>query len=158
MHKYTLGFIRRGNHILLINREKSPWKGAWNGVGGKIDNNETPLMCIKREIEEETGIIISLEHIIDKGILTWNTFNASGLGLYMFLIELPADYPYDTPKKISEGILDWKEIEWINDFDNEGVAHNIPYFLPTVLNENKRYHYHCTFEGKQLISVTKENI
>ena len=34
-----------------------------------------------------------------------------------------------------EGILDWKKIDWINDFDNLGVAHNIPYFLKTIIEE-----------------------
>lgn len=158
MHKYTLGFIRKKDHILLVNREKSPWKGAWNGVGGKIDANETPLMCIKREVEEETGIVVNDIQISDKGMLTWNKFGAIGNGLYIFLIDIPEDYHYETPKKVIEGILDWKSIDWINDFDNEGVADNIPYFLPTVLNDKQRYHYHCTFKGKQLMSVTKEKI
>ena len=158
MHRYTLGFIRRNHEILLVNREKSPWKGAWNGVGGKIDENESALLCIQREIEEETGIIVSLNQITDKGVLTWNTFGALGQGLYIFLIDLPKDFIYETPKKVDEGILDWKKIEWFNDFDNEGVADNIPYFLPGVLSDTNRYHYHCTFEGKVLKSVTKEKI
>lgn len=30
--------------------------GRWNGVGGKIRENETPDACIRREILEETGL------------------------------------------------------------------------------------------------------
>ena len=36
---YTLGFIRckDNNKILLLNRNKSPWMGLYNGVGGKYN-------------------------------------------------------------------------------------------------------------------------
>ncbi|PKK88857.1 MAG: DNA mismatch repair protein MutT [Tenericutes bacterium HGW-Tenericutes-7] len=158
MHKYTLGFIKRNNDILMVNRLKSPWKGSWNGLGGKLNQNENPLDCIIREIKEETDIDISMFHIQDKGVLTWNSFDALGNGLHIFLIELPEAYQYQTPKVIDEGILDWKDQSWLCDFENYGVAHNIPYFLPTVINDENRYHYHCTFEGRILKSVTKERI
>ena len=38
---YTLGFIRYQDELLLINRLKQPWQGCWNGVGGKMESNET---------------------------------------------------------------------------------------------------------------------
>jgi 8-oxo-dGTP diphosphatase len=158
MYTYTLGFIKRKDEILLVNREKKPWKGSWNGVGGKLISNETIESCIIREIEEETGIKVLPNQIEDKGYLTWNSFDAMGQGLHIFLITLPDDYQYLTPISTKEGILDWKKINWINDFENYGVADNIPYFLPTVLSKKDRYHYHCTFNDKVLVSVTKEKI
>ncbi|MBU1142358.1 MAG: 8-oxo-dGTP diphosphatase [Firmicutes bacterium] len=158
MYRYTLGFIKRKDEILLVNREKKPWKGSWNGVGGKLNLNETIDTCIIREIEEETGITVLPNQIEDKGYLTWNSFDAMGQGLHIFLITLPDDFHYPTPILTQEGILDWKKIEWINDFENYGVADNIPYFLPTVLSKKDRYHYHCTFNDKVLVSVTKEKI
>jgi 8-oxo-dGTP diphosphatase len=158
MFTYTLAFIQRKNEILLVNREKKPWMGSWNGVGGKVDANESITDCIIREIQEETSIVLTREQVIDKGYLTWNSFDANGQGLHLFLVHLPDDFIYDTPKVVDEGILDWKKIDWIISFDNYGVAHNIPYFLPTVLYDENRYHYHCTFEDRALISVTKELI
>jgi len=158
MYTYTLGFIKRKDEILLVNREKKPWKGSWNGVGGKRNPLEDIKDCIKREIAEETGIHVTYDQIEDKGYLTWNSFDAMGNGLHIFLITLSDDFHFPTPLLTSEGILDWKKIEWINDFDNYGIADNIPYFLPTVLFEKDRYHYHCTFKEKILISVTKEKI
>ena len=43
---YTLGFIRckDNNKILLLNRNKSPWMGLYNGVGGKLQSGETALI------------------------------------------------------------------------------------------------------------------
>lgn len=54
----------------MLNREYKPTLGLWNGVGGKIEDNETPLECVTREIKEETNIDINEYPIIDKGIIT----------------------------------------------------------------------------------------
>jgi len=155
---YTLAFLKKRDEILLVNRQKQPWKGAWNGVGGKRQKDETPLSAIIREVYEETQIDISSAHIEDKGILTWNSFDALGQGLHIFLIHLKDDFQYVTPISTAEGILDWKHVDWINDFENYGVAHNIPYFLPTVLSDKARHHFHCIFEAQKLIKVTKEKL
>jgi 8-oxo-dGTP diphosphatase len=142
----------------MVNREKNPWKGCWNGLGGKIEKDENPLESIIREVEEETGLKVLPSQVHFKGSLTWNTFTAEGQGLYIYLIDMNIDEIYETPRKVREGILDWKNIEWINDFENIGVAYNIPYFLPLVLNDSKNYHYHCTFKGNLLESVTKKEL
>jgi 8-oxo-dGTP diphosphatase len=158
MYVYTLGFIKRANEILMLNRMKKPWKGAWNGVGGKIMPGETPMAGMIREMTEETGILFSEVRIQDKGTLTWTQFDALGSGLHLFLIEVDPNYLLPTPVKTVEGILDWKSIGWIEAADNEGVAKNIRYFLPTLLEQSGRYHYHCIFENSLLQSVSIEPI
>jgi 8-oxo-dGTP diphosphatase len=158
MFKYTLGFIKRKDEILLVNREKKPWKGSWNGVGGKISENETPLACIIREVFEETNIKIDQNQVIDKGYLTWNLFDANGNGLHLYLILADDNFLYQTPVRTLEGILDWKKVDWIIDQDNYGVAHNIIHFLDLLIHDEKRYHYHCHFEGRNLVRFEKELI
>ena len=158
MYKYTLGFIIRDQEVLMINRHKQPWKGCWNGLGGKIKKDETPLVSIQRELKEETSIDFDLNLIEFKGEVTWNLYDAMGQGLYLYLIRVQKDFRYATPKMTDEGILDWKKIDWINDFDNLGVAHNIPYFLKTIIEENRNYRFKCEFEGNRLLQVIKEEI
>lgn len=72
---FTLGFIRckENNKVLMLNRNKAPWMGKWNGVGGKINPNETPLDCMVREAQEETGLM--LQHFQPRGILTWEIYS-----------------------------------------------------------------------------------
>jgi len=153
---YTLAFLKRKDEILMLNRIKNPWQGMWNGVGGKRDPDESPLDCIIREIEEETGITVTKEQIHFRGTLSWNSdFKAASRGLYIFYIELPDDFVYETPKSTKEGILEWRKISWINDEKNLGVAYNIRFFLPTVLSDDRPYHYDCLFNKSELISVTK---
>jgi len=158
MHAYTLAFIKRKNEILLLNRNKSPWMGAWNGVGGKIHPGETPLEGIIREIYEETNLVVSKDAVKSKGVLTWERFEAIGGGLYLFLVEVDESLEYLTPIKTDEGILDWKRISWATDFANEGIAKNIPHFLPTLLDDSRNFTYHCTFDNGILTSVEKKPI
>jgi len=123
MLKYTLCFIVRGKEILMINRQKTSWMGCWNGVGGKLMPNETAYQCIKREIFEETGICV--DDIRFKGVVSWTSTDGTSGGMYVFIVYLPDNFNYSTPVKTDEGILDWKELSWILDDNNIGVAYNI---------------------------------
>jgi len=153
---YTLAFLKRGDEILMLNRVKAPWFGMWNGVGGKRDPGESPLSCIVREIAEETGIVVSPERVRFRGTLSWNDdFVAASKGLYLFFVELEEGFVYPTPFATPEGILAWKNIAWITDPRNHGVAYNIPHFLPFLCNDEQRYHYHCVFAGDRLVDVIR---
>lgn len=59
MITYNICFIRRGDQILLLNRQKSSWMGAWNGIGGKIEQGESPVESVRREVLEETGLFLA---------------------------------------------------------------------------------------------------
>ena len=56
------------NKILMCKREKEPYKGKYNLVGGKLEEGENELDGAYRELEEETGITssdISLKHVMN---------------------------------------------------------------------------------------------
>ena len=52
------GIIIKGNRILLIKRAAEPGKGEWAIPGGRIDENEDAVGCLKREMKEETNLDI----------------------------------------------------------------------------------------------------
>lgn len=153
MLKYNICFIKRGEEILLLNREKKGWMGCWNGVGGKLEYGEDLNEAIRREVFEETGI--NEDKFDFKGIVTWVVNGIFSGGMYVYTKELDETYKYETPKNTEEGILDFKNITWVLDSNNEGLASNIPYFLPYILNEGNPYEYRCYFEGENLIEVDK---
>lgn len=95
MIEFTICFVKKDDHILLLNRDKPQWMGAWNGVGGKIEQNETPLACAIREIKEETGITV--EDITYKGKITWTDGDINYGCMYAFIAELPETFTYVTP-------------------------------------------------------------
>ncbi len=150
MLKYNLCLIRRGNQILLLNREKPTWMGCWNGVGGKLEQGEQPRVAMLREIDEETGI--DAAELTFKGLITWSNIDGSNFGgMYLYLANFPENISYSTPRKTDEGILDWKGIDWILHSDNQGIAANIPPCLGKILYDNDCYNHHSYFEGNQFI-------
>jgi 8-oxo-dGTP diphosphatase len=148
MYKYTLCFIKQGNKLLMLNRDFQPAKGLWNGVGGKIDEGESPYECVLREVFEETGI--QLNHAEYKGIITWKVDATYSGGMYAFLAEVPEYQVYPPLKKIDEGILDWKDKSWVLDEGNLGVGEMIPKFLPSILNDEQSYEHQCTLFNNKL--------
>lgn len=70
MKKFNLilVFNKEKNKILMCKREKEPYKGQYNLVGGKVEENENELDAAFRELQEETGITnkdISLTNIMN---------------------------------------------------------------------------------------------
>ena len=42
--------------ILLVKRAFDPFKGEWAVPGGRIEDDEDAIACLKREMKEETGL------------------------------------------------------------------------------------------------------
>lgn len=59
MQEYSLGFMfsPTGNYVVLLEKARPDWqKGKLNGVGGHVEQGETPDAAIIREFYEETGV------------------------------------------------------------------------------------------------------
>jgi len=46
-------------YVLLIQRGNEPYKGCWAFPGGFLEMDETVAHCAERELEEETGIVLT---------------------------------------------------------------------------------------------------
>src|SRR5688572_23971507 len=130
---YTLCFITRGSHLLLLERRREPNLGLWNGVGGKLEPGEAPHDSIRREIREETGL--ELTDVRFSGVVTWYENGRLRAGAYTYVATLPEGAPYETPRETDEGVLDWKERAWALDPTNERIAVTARRFLAQVLDD-----------------------
>ncbi len=53
----TLLLLRKDNQILLAMKKRGFGEGLYNGVGGKLEEGETPDMAMLRETKEEIDIV-----------------------------------------------------------------------------------------------------
>lgn len=160
---YTICFCCQDNMVLMLFRNKPPNSQHWNGLGGKLQPNETPLACVRREVMEEAGIDLTrAQHFRFSGIVTWpdgidQTCNS--MGMYAFIADFPSKLPIHIETfTTEEGQLCWKPIEWVCDSKNSAVVDNIPHFLPNMLREETSSEYYCryrynNYRDRQLVEV-----
>jgi 8-oxo-dGTP diphosphatase len=117
--------------------------GKWNGLGGKLEPGETPEECVRREIEEESGLRIKNPRMC--GVLTFPFFK-DGEDWYVFvytaskfegqLIESP------------EGELKWIDDESLLELNLwEGDKYFLEYIRKGVFFSGK-----FVYEDKKLVS------
>lgn len=71
--------------VLMCERQKKPYKGKLNFVGGKLELNEKPFDAAYRELEEETGI--TYQEIILNRLITFDYPEDVELQVYYGLLE-----------------------------------------------------------------------
>ena len=56
VYNVIMVFSSDGQRLLFCRREKDPFRGQMNFVGGKVEAGESPLQAAYRELQEETGV------------------------------------------------------------------------------------------------------
>ena len=69
----TLALLKQKDEILLALKKRGFGEGKYNGVGGKIKENETPEEAMIRETQEEISVIPTRYDKV--GIVEFNEFN-----------------------------------------------------------------------------------
>ena len=84
MMRVVVGIITDNEEILLLLKKNNPdWqKGLYNGIGGKVELNTTPLETIIKKCQEELGVNISNWIELDSEI------SSSGIEIVYFLTTL----------------------------------------------------------------------
>lgn len=112
-------FLIDDGKVLLIRREKEPYKGTLTVPGGKKEPGETFLDACVREMEEETGLTVEdpqvrgIAHIVQEGIAK------ETVSVYF-----AAHSFHGTVRESDEGSLVWAPISAC--FDMPGIN---PFFL-----------------------------
>ena len=68
----TLCYLERDGCYLMLHRTKKQQDenaGKWIGVGGHLEDNESPDECIAREVREETGLTLINPRL--RGVITF---------------------------------------------------------------------------------------
>jgi 8-oxo-dGTP diphosphatase len=119
----VVGFMFWHTNVLLVKKLKPAWQhGYWNGVGGKIEPNESDAEAMVREFKEETGISTSF--------LDWTKFcEESGPPDYhatFFKTRVGAIPGYSDVNDVGE------PLSWLTtrSLDNVNVIGNLRWLIP----------------------------
>ena len=101
----TLCYIKNEGKTLMLHRIKKHndiHEGKWNGLGGHLEQGETPEECVIREVFEESGL--TLKNPCLRGILTFPLFDGiEDEYTFLFTVTEFEGKLIDSP----EGILEW---------------------------------------------------
>ncbi len=133
----TLCYILRGDDVLMLHRTKKKNdinQDKWIGIGGKLEEGESPDACLLREAKEETGL--TLKRWLCRGIVTFLSDQAEGEYMYLFT----ADGFQGELKECDEGDLQWISRDFLHSLPKwEGdqifldlLWENAPFFLLTL--------------------------
>ena len=134
MKKFVVIFLFTKDYkkVLMVKRNKPPYKDCWNGIGGKIEENETEIQATIRERYEETGIQLNNPKLLITYLYPETNKMNKGTNLsvlYDFIDEVPVKPNY-------EGIYEWKDIKFALDFNNKSLAGlaNISQFVKEIFD------------------------
>ena len=154
MKNTTLGYIERDGCYLLLHRikkENDLNKDKWIGIGGKLEENESPEEGMLREAKEETGLTVYAPRYC--GIVTFVSDVWEGEYMHLFHI---TDFDGQLCE-CDEGVLEWipkerftKLPQWEGDkLFLRLMQENIPFFSLKLQYEVDRL-LCATLNGKQL--------
>lgn len=117
-----------------MNRDK------WLGIGGKLEENESPDDCLLREALEETGL--NLTSWACRGVVTFLSDRYEGEYMYLFT----ADGFEGDLKECDEGDLQWitrEKLDSLPKWEGDQIFldllwQNAPFFLLTLSYEGDK--------------------
>ena len=134
MKKFVVLFLftKDFKKVLMVKRNKNPYKNCWNGIGGKIEENENEFQATIRECYEETGLKLNSPKLLVTYIYPETNSLNNGTNLSVL---------YDFAEKTTippnnEGSYEWKDISFALDCNNTELAGlaNISQFLKEILD------------------------
>ena len=129
MKRYTVGFLFTPDlsRVLLIHKIAPEWqKGKLNGLGGKMEPDESPKACFVREIEEESGIKLASKSVKKMGLL-----KGSAWRVYVFTAIFEGEV--FEPKTFEKEKLEWFETKNLP----SNCLPNLYWQIPFARNELK---------------------
>ena len=81
----TLCFVTDGSDVLMLRGapNKRLYANLWNGVGGHLEAGEDVLACVRREVQEETGLTLSRADL--RAVVNVDEVGRTGVVLLVFL-------------------------------------------------------------------------
>ena len=136
--------------MLLRNRkENDENQGKWIGVGGKFEEGESPVDCMRRETFEETGLSVTDYRF--RGIVTFVSDLYGTEYMYLFTA---AGFEGQL-KDCEEGELHWIDKRKVPDLD---LWEGDRIFLRKLAEDEPFFLLKLVYRGDELIEVEEQPI
>lgn len=114
MRKGVLGIIRKEDKLLLgvEGRDAHPCKGQWRLLGGRLEEGESPVVALERELQEEAGISLAIR----THLCTTKGAYAKDMEISIYLADWAAGNPVPLNDEVAE--FGWFTIPDINKLSN----------------------------------------
>ena len=148
----TLGYVLSPdrNNVLLVHRnarKDDQHLGKYNGLGGKMENDEDVVECMRREIREEANLECTDLQL--RGTISWPGFGPNGEDWLGFVFLITA-FEGTAPESNDEGTLVWVPVDSIMGLPMwEGDRQ----FLPLVFDDDPRaFHGVMPYRNGRMVS------
>ena len=109
--KVTAAILVKDDKLLIAQRKgRDSLSNKWEFPGGKIENDETPEECLKREMKEEFGIDVSVGEFLDESVYHYDHISIRLLAYRTF-------WNTGEIKIKAHQSIEWVDINQIGQFD-----------------------------------------
>lgn len=144
----TLCYIEKDEKYLMLHRTKKKNdinQGKWLGVGGKLEEGESPEECLLREVKEETGLVLKSYQL--RGIVTYVSTTWETEYMYVFT----ANQFEGNLIECNEGDLQWidkKEVIKLPTWEGDKI------FIEKIQNSDNFFTVKFEYDGEKLIKYS----
>ena len=150
----TLCYLEKDGCWLMLHRTKKQNdlnEGKWIGVGGHVENGETPEECVRREVLEETGLI--LHSVSFRGVVDFRSERWADEAMYLYTSD---DFTGEL-SDCDEGELVWlpkKEMDALPQWEGDRSFHRlldegVPFFRLELVYSGEKL-LTASLDGKKM--------
>ena len=151
MKNTTLCYIEKDGAYLMMHRtkkENDENRDKWIGIGGKLEDGETPYDCARREIFEETGVKVT--DLNYRGVITIVSDLYGTEYMHLFTAtEFEGEIDYNC----NEGNLEWVKKEVVPTLP---IWEGDKIFFDLIEKEKRFFSLKLCYVGDTLVSHTLE--
>ena len=140
MIEYVVGFCfnKQRSHVVLMRKKRPEWqKGHLNGVGGKIEDNESPIDAMCREFEEETGV--------ESYTKDWNLcFELVGYDFKLFVFKTVDDKMFEEVKTTTDEEIIRNSVDGLCD---RKIMYNLHWMIPMIRDKSVTFPIKLDYKG-----------
>lgn len=151
MKTTTLCYIEKDGEYLMMHRtkkENDENRDKWIGIGGKLEQGESPFDCARREITEETGLFAN--KLSYRGIITFVSDLYGTEYMHLFTCN---DFSGSIKDSCLEGELTWIKKDAVLTLP---IWEGDKIFLNLLNTEPRFFSLKLVYEKDKLISDTLE--